>query len=140
MSLVWSYDVHTTYYYKYIPCFYNKCNAPGEKTHPFKSHSHIIYFILLRLTTNKRHCSMCNPSTCVHVIVHHVVMHFLPGFIHAYNGFENASWSMYTESRVSDPLTTSISKTKMGHENISGRLVRYNIYNLYRITLFCNTN
>ena len=38
------------------------------------------------------------------------------------------------------PLTTSISKTKMGHENIFGRSVRYNRYNLYRVTLFYNKN
>ena len=38
------------------------------------------------------------------------------------------------------PLSTSISRTKMGHENIFGRSVCYNRYNLYRITLFCNKN
>ena len=44
-------------------------------------------------------------------------------------------------NRVSaPPPPTSISKTKMGHENIFGRSVRYTRYNLYRITLFCNTS
>ena len=42
-------------------------------------------------------------------------------------------WSMCTVSKR--PLITSISKTKMGHETL-----RYNRYNLYRITLFCNKN
>ena len=59
----------------------------------------------------------------------HAFMLFFFAFSHAYNGFENASWSMCTVSKR--PVTISIKKTIMGHENIFGR---YNRYNLHRIT------
>ena len=53
-------------------------------------------------------------------------------FRHTYNGFENASWSMYT-----------VNNYYVYFKNQNGtwkHLCGYNTYNLYRITLFCNTN
>ena len=139
MSLVWSYDVHTTYYYTYIYIYIHvfiiNVTPLKKNTHPYKSHSHIkTDFIPLRMTTNTRHGSTSNPSTCVHVNTASRGHAFTSGLLAT-----TVSKTPRGPSTLSKrPLTTPVSKTKIGHENIFGRSVRYTRYTLYRVTLFCN--